>query len=46
MEEKTKIEPDYIEGGKEPWYTFTVSPWELWFWRIAVPIALLLSVFK
>lgn len=31
---------------KKPWIVFHAFALEMWFWRIAVPVTLLISIFK
>lgn len=31
---------------KEPWIVFHAFPVEMWFWRIAVPLTLIISLWK
>jgi len=31
---------------REPWIIFHAYPLEMWFWRIAVPVALIISLLK
>jgi hypothetical protein len=35
-----------LKIAKEPRIKIVLNAYELWFWRIAVPVALLLSIFK
>jgi hypothetical protein len=31
---------------REPWITFHAYALEMWFWRVAVPVALIVSLLK